>query len=361
MGYAVSLAIEQRPSRLPPSVACRVLGLNRSSVYQRRRGLVGEKANRSRKDSVQPRALSEQERQAMRDTLHSEEYRNQPPAEVRERLLEKGEAPCSVSTMHRILREKGENGERRNQRPAQHNAIPRLRATAPNKVWTWDITKLALVTKGVYLSLYAVTDLFSRYTVAWMVWLKENSALSAQLMDEACVRYGIEPGQLTLHQDRESPMTANEILGAMRALDITCSHSRPRVGNYNPMSESGFKTLKYQPDYPGKFTGTEHARQLCSDYYQWANVEHHHSGLNGYTPAQVFTGSYQQIATIKQDALGKRFTLNPERFVRGRPIVKMPPTEVAINPLSAGDIAEGVVDSMNFPTIHAAGHQSNAH
>ncbi|MGQ7848798.1 hypothetical protein ACUNV4_30180 [Granulosicoccus sp. 3-233] len=78
----MSLAIEQRPERLPLSVACKVLGLNRSSVYQRQRGLVGDKANRSRKNSVQPRALSEQERRDIRDTLHSEEYRNQPPAEV---------------------------------------------------------------------------------------------------------------------------------------------------------------------------------------------------------------------------------------------------------------------------------------
>ena len=357
----MSLAIEQRPSRLPLSVACRVLGLNRSSVYQRRRGLAGDKAKRCRKQAPQPRALSVQERQSVRDTLRSEAYRNQPPGEVHQCLLEKGEAPCSVSTMHRILREEGENGERRNQRPAQHHAIPRLKASAPNQVWTWDITKFALITQGVYLSLYAVTDLFSRYTVAWMVSLKENSALAMQLMDEASSRYRIQPGQLTLHQDRGSPMTANGFLGAMRALDITCSHSRPRVSNDNPISESGFKTLKYQPDYPGKFAGTKHARQWCSDYYQWANFRHHHSGLNGYTPEQVFTGSYEQIAKIKQQSLDKRYTLNPERFVRGRPMIKMPPTEVAINPISAEDVAEGVLDAVNFPTLHAAGYQSNAH
>ena len=219
---------------------------------------------------------------------------------------------------------------------------------------------MALVTRGVYLSLYAVTDLYSRYTVAWMVSLKENSALAMQLMEEASARYRIEPGQLTLHQDRGSPMTANGYLGTMRALDITCSHSRPRVSNDNPVSESAFKTLKYQPDYPGKFNGIVHARQWCDEYYQWVNNEHHHSGLNGYTPMQVFTGNYQQIASFKQDALDKRFILNPERFVSGRPIVKMPPTEVAINPISAENIADGVVDKVNFPTMHAAGYQANA-
>jgi len=357
----VSLAIGERPDRLPLSVACRVLGLNRSSVYQRRKGLVGDKALRCRKHSTQPRALSEKERASVRNTLHSDEYRNQPPLEVYARLLEKGEAPCSVSTMHRLLRESGENGERRNQRPAQHHAIPRLKACAPNQVWTWDISKLPLVVRGVYLSLYAVTDLFSRYTVAWMISIKENSALATLLMEEACARYRIEPEQLTLHQDRGSPMTANGYLGAMRDLDITCSHSRPRVSNDNPYSESAFKTLKYQPDYPGKFKNPTHAKQWCTDYYQWANFEHHHSGLNGYTPDQVFTGGYQKIAMIKQAALDKRFELNPERFVRGRPKVKLPPSEVLINPISEVEIADGVVDTVNFPTLHASGYQANAH
>ena len=62
---------------------------------------------------------------------------------------------------------------------------------------------------GIYLSLYVVLDLFSRFVVAWMVSRKENSALAKQLMDEATARYGIEPGQLTIHQDRGSPMIAH--------------------------------------------------------------------------------------------------------------------------------------------------------
>ncbi|MFK7958372.1 MAG: DDE-type integrase/transposase/recombinase, partial [Lysobacterales bacterium] len=194
----MNLAINERPKRLSLARACRVLGLNRSTVHRRQRGLLGtDTAKRSRQQAAQPRALSAQECQEVLDTLHSAPYRNQPPAEVHQRLLEQGKAPCSVSTMHRLLRKTGENGDRRNQRPAQHHAIPRLRATAPNQVWTWDISKLALVTRGVYLSLYALTDLFSRYTVAWMVSLKENSALAQQLMNEAGVRYRIKPGQLT--------------------------------------------------------------------------------------------------------------------------------------------------------------------
>ena len=77
-----------------------------------------------------------QEREWVIETLHSEPYRDQPPAEVYQRLLEQGTHLCSISTMHRVLREQKENGERRHQRPAQHYAIPRLLAFGPNVRFT---------------------------------------------------------------------------------------------------------------------------------------------------------------------------------------------------------------------------------
>lgn len=239
---------------------------------------------------------------------------------------------------------------------AQHHAVPRLRAENPNEVWTWDITKLPLTRRGVYLSLYVVLDLFSRYIVSWMLSHKENSALATLLMDESAQRYQIVPGQLTLHQDRGSPMTAHGYLDQMLELDITCSHSRPRVSNGNPFSESQFKTQKYQPDYLGRFNDINHARLWTQEYVQWYNTEHHHSGLAGYTPEQVFTGSHHKIAQTKQHSLDIGYQKHPERFTKGRPIVPMPPKSVAINPVKVNDDGEMVDDRVNFPTLTAAGY-----
>jgi len=353
----MNTVLAQRPARLPLTRACHALGLNRSTVYaHQKRAANDEPPRRSRKLSVQPRALSAQERAGVVKTLHSEPYCDQPPAEVYQRLLEQGQYLCSVSTMHRILRGLGENGDRRQQRPAQHHAVPRLLASAPHDVWTWDITKLPLVRRGIYLSLYVVLDLFSRFVVAWMVSRKENSALSKQLMDEATARYGIAPGQLTLHQDRGSPMIAHGYLDLMRELDVTCSHSRPRVSNDNPFSESQFKTQKYQPDYPGRFTDVSHARRWCEAYFDWYNFEHHHSGLAGFTPEQVFTGRYPEVARQKQRALDASYQRNPERFVWGLPSVPMPPKTVAINPVVPSDDGSVDGDRVNFPTLSAAGY-----
>jgi putative transposase len=169
----MNAVIAQRPMRLPLTQACSSLELNRSSVYARKaRAANDEPPNRARRDTVQPRALSPDERSKVIEVLRSDAHCDQPPAEIYQRLLEQQQYLCSVSTMHRILRSIGESGERRNQRTAQHHAVPRLLAQAPNEVWTWDITKLPLIRREVYLSLYVVLDLFSHFAVAWMLSAK---------------------------------------------------------------------------------------------------------------------------------------------------------------------------------------------
>ena len=352
----MSLLVEQCESQgVPLARACQALGVNRSTVYSHRSSpLCAEQraAKRSRKNSTQPRALSEKQRQSLRDTLYSEEFADQPPAEIYHTLLERGDNPCSQSTMHRILREDNLNGERRQQRPAQSHAIPRLFAEQPNQVWTWDCSKLATQKKSQYLTLYVVLDLFSRYVLGWMVSTKENAALAMQLMDEANARYAIKRDTLTIHQDRGSPMIADRYIGLLTELGVSLSHSRPRVSNDNPFSESQFKTMKYQPDYPGRFACVAEARRWFEVYFTWYNFSHHHAGLNGFTPAQVFTGSYKEIAIIKQQALDERYAQNPERFVAGPPTVKLPPAGVYINQVTPEEIENGATDQVNFPTLN---------
>ena len=123
------------------------------------------------------------------------------------------------------------------------------------------------LTRGVFLSLYVVLDLYSRYVVAWMVAGRENSALAKQLLAEVITRHGIEPGRLRVHQDRGAPMTAHGFLDLLAELGVDPSHSRPRVSNDNALSEAQFKALKYQPDFPGRFRDVEHARAWCAEFF----------------------------------------------------------------------------------------------
>ena len=270
----------------------------------------------------------------MLDTLHLTEFADQPPAEVYSTLLERGIYLASIRTMYRVLAEAGESKERRNQRLPRAHEVPSLTATAPNQVWTWDITKLATEAKGVFLQAYVILDLFSRYVVGWMVATKECKHLAALLFAETIARHGVEPG-LWVHADRGSAMKSDTLAQLLASLGASRSFSRPRVSDDNPFSEAHFKTLKYQPDYPGRFESELHARAWLQEFFGWHNEEHHHSGLALFTPSDVFHGRVDAVRATRQAALDAAHAARPERFPNGPPRVLLPPAQVHINPVVA--------------------------
>ena len=326
--------VEQRDQEVVPvSAACDALSLSRASLYRNRRPPSGSQVDRVRAPS--PRRLVDVERQRIMDALHEPEFADQPPTEVYATLLGRGVYLGSIRTMYRVLAEAGETKERRNQRAPHVYAKPSLSATAPNQVWTWDITKLATTERGVFLMAYVIIDLFSRYVVGWMLAKRECKHLAAQLFAETIARHGIEPG-LTVHADRGSAMKSDTLAQLFASLGASRSFSRPRVSDDNPFSEAQFKTLKYQPDYPGRFHSELHGRAYLQDFFGWHNQQHHHAGLALFTPADVFHGRVAVVAATRQSALDVAYRAHPERFPNGPPRVPMPPAEVHINPI-AGD------------------------
>jgi putative transposase len=312
--------------------ACEAVGLNRATAY---RHLQPSPKAEPAPRQPSPRRIPDAERERILAVLDSEDFADQPPREVYGALLSEGEYLCSVSTMYRVLRERAPVRDRRNHREPRHHAIPRLEATAPNQVWSWDISKLPTLERGVFLNLYVILDLFSRFVVAWMVAERENSALAKQLFAEAISRHDVEPGKLIVHMDRGAPMTSHGFADLLSELGVDRSYSRPRVSNDNPFSESHFHTVKYQPDYPGRFTGPPHARWWCTDFFGWYNDDHHHDGLALFTPADVFHGRVDAVAARREHALLKAYKDHPERFINGPPRVRRPPERVLINPLDA--------------------------
>jgi len=110
------------------------------------------------------------------------------------------------------------------------------------------------------------------------------------LFDDAIVKHNVVPGQLTLHADRGGPMKAKATALLLADLGVTKSHSRPYTSNDNPFSESHFKTLKYQPQFPQRFGCIEDAKTFCRSFFDWYNQDHHHAGIGLMTPDQVHYG-----------------------------------------------------------------------
>ena len=323
--------------------ACSSLGVSRATLY---RGTQPGLAPTIREPVPSPRRLGNEERQAILDVMHSHEFVDQPPMEVFAKLLSRGVYLASIRTFYRVLAELGESKERRNQRLPQPYVKPSLTATAPNQVWTWDITKLATLQKGVFLHAYVIIDLFSRYVVGWMVAAKECKHLAAQLFAEAVARHSVEPG-LTVHADRGAAMKSDTLAQLLATLGADQSFSRPHVSDDNPFSEAQFKTLKYQPDYPGFFASLLHARGWLELFFGWHNDHHQHSGLALFTPAEVFFGRVLAVHAVRQETLDAAYALHPGRFPNGPPKAALPPESVHINPLEALAVSVGNTDVAN--------------
>lgn len=318
---------EELSNRIGKRAACAALSVPRSSLYRTRKP---DREKRARKPS--PRALNQPEKDAVRQELNSERFQDSAPREVYATLMDEGRYLCSYRSMYRILAESQEVRERRNQLRHPHYTKPELLATAPNQLWSWDITKLLGPSKWTYYYLYVILDVFSRYIVGWMIAERESSALAEELIAQTCMRQGIQRGQLTIHADRGSSMTSKPVALLLADLGVTKTHSRPHVSNDNPYSEAQFKTLKYRPDYPTRFGCHQDARAWAKTFLDWYNREHHHTGLALLTPADVHFHRAQVVLQKRQAVLQAAYEKTPERFVKGPPIPAQLPQAVWINP-----------------------------
>ena len=307
--------------------ACDVLNVPRSRIYRARQPQVAAKPR-----PTPPNALTPEERATVRETLNSERFMDCTPRQVYATLLDEGTYLGHWRTMYRILAEHDEVRERRNLLRRPSYSKPELLATAPNQVWSWDITKLRGPRKWDHFALYTVLDIYSRYVVGWLIAEVECSELARQLIAESARKQGITPGQLTLHADNGSPMTSKTLGQLLMDLGIDKSHSRPHTSDDNPFSEAQFKTMKYCPSYPERFETLELARVWAREFYRWYNEQHYHSGLNLLTPSSVHYGEAEQVQQQRQTVLSAAYAANPLRFAQGEPVVKGAPAAVYINP-----------------------------
>jgi len=229
-------------------------------------------------------------------------------------LLDDGRYLCSESTMHRLLREAGENRDRRRQRTHPAKTKPHLVARAPLQVWSWDITKLPGPARGVYFDCYVVIDIFSRYIVGWTVAACEDSTIARALIADAVARHGVGRDQLTLHADRGTSMTSKTVAQLLEDLGITRTHSRPHVSDDNPYIEAHFKTLKYCPAWPGHFDNLDDARAWCDEFFDYYNHVHRHRALGLHTPASVHYDTATEIRAQRAVTLNAAYAANPARF-----------------------------------------------
>jgi transposase InsO family protein len=282
-------------ARLAP--ACALLGFSERTLQRWQLAARDGPDGRTLRHEAPAHKLSAQERATLLAVANSPEFGHLPPTQIVPRLADQQRYIASESTFYRVLRDANQLAHRRVERVAQKRSKPRaLCATAPNQLFTWDISYLPTTVHGRYFYLYLFLDVFSRKIVAWQVYAEESSAHASELMQDLCRREQIVPGQLVLHSDNGGSMKGATMLATLQALGVMASLSRPAVSNDNPYSESLFRTVKYRPESPLEpLVDLAAARAWATTLVRWYNHEHRHSAICFVTPAQRHASLDQAI------------------------------------------------------------------
>jgi len=187
--------------------ACEVLGLSARTVT-RWRTEGGGVDRRAESGTAPVHKLTTEERDTIVRYATSTEYRDVSPRQIVPLLADKGICVASESSFYRVLHERDLMAHREPSRPRTHHRPKEHIATAPNQVWSWDITYLRSSVRGVFYYLYLVLDVFSRKIVAAEVHAEESATIAAELVEWACEREGVQRDALVLHADNGGPMRA---------------------------------------------------------------------------------------------------------------------------------------------------------
>ena len=261
-------------------------------------------------------ALTAEERATVLRHANSKEYANLPPGQIVPKLADLGIYVGSESTFYRVLKADGLLTHRSRAMPRKHAMPASLTATAPNQIWSWDITYLKAEIKGMYYYLYLPMDVFSRAIVHWELHPSESAESASEMIKAACEKQNIKRQQITLHSDNGGPMKGATMRATLDRLGVTPSLSRPKVSDDNPFSEALFKTLKYCPSYPlsGRFESIETAREWVGKFVNWYNDVHLHSGINWVTPASRHQLHDEKILANRRAVYEAARMRNPNRW-----------------------------------------------
>ena len=294
---------------------CLFLGITLRSVQNwRRYGFVDRRKGSAR--HVEHR-LTDKEEQEFYQIANSKRFRDMTPAQIVATLASERMYVASVSTLYRILRKrKALEHRRESKKPRTHRPARTYNVTAPDQVYTWDITWIKTDVRGIFLYAYTIIDLYDRSIVGWAIEKTESDEHATRLFRRLVRDRNVLPE--IVHADNGHPMRGVTLAVFLDSLMISRSHSRPRCSNDNAHIESYHKTMKYTVGYPKVFTSIDHARSWYADFVHWYNTAHLHSALGYVTPHQRRTGEADQIYATRNEIIARARERNPLRWRRNR-------------------------------------------
>ena len=266
------------------SEMCPVLTVSISGYRAWKRG---GKADRSRLTDAQLLALI----RAIHDELKGAYGSPRMVLELRAR-----DFSASKTRVERLMREHGIRArhkrkfkvttDSKHKLPIAPNLLDRnFTPSAPNQVWTSDITYLWTDEGWLYLAI--VLDLFNREVVGWSLKPRMTADIVTDALTMAWFRRKPAPGVLH-HSDRGSQYASGDFQDKLSEYGMTCSMSRKGNCWDNAPTESWFNSFKNERVHGWRWRTREDMTATAFEYIEvFYNRRRLHSTL-GYTSPALF-------------------------------------------------------------------------
>jgi putative transposase len=167
--------------------------------------------------------------------------------------------------------------------PVAPNRLDRqFETTAPDQVWTTDITYIP--TQEGWLYLAVVMDLYSRMIVGWAMDARMTRTLVISALRMAWFKRKPKPGLLH-HSDRGSQYCSHDYQALLVEYKMVASMSRKGNCWDNAPMESFFNSLKNERVFHQHYVTREQAKQDLFDYIEvFYNRRRRHSALSYQSP-----------------------------------------------------------------------------
>ena len=160
----------------------------------------------------------------------------------------------------------------------------RFAVDEPGRVWVGDTTFIA--TRGGWLFLAVMVDLFSRKVVGWSMANQNNGQLVLDSLIMALERRRPEAG-LIHHTDQGATYAMQSYRDLLTSHGMIISMSRKRDCWDNAVAESFFSNLKNELIHDRHFNTREEARSAIFDYIEvFYNRQRLHQTLGYKSPEQ---------------------------------------------------------------------------
>ena len=160
-----------------------------------------------------------------------------------------------------------------------------LQITAPNHVWSTDLTYIGMGHGWMYLM--AVMDWYSRYVIYW--------ELNNTMEKEFCVdvlKESLKVGKPKIfNTDQGSQFTNNVFTSVLETAEINISMDGRGRALDNVFIERLWRTVKYEDIYIKNYENVSALRSGLERYFTFYNTERIHTKLNNKTPFEVYNGA----------------------------------------------------------------------